>query len=102
MMNRGNGNRRRIQLQVRSQQLVHCGKYRNPVLGCGLGCAGLIGLDGRHQADARTRRLQFTVHAQMIAPKGPGAGHSNPQHALAGYFAAPAAPLPSTAWRQRL
>ena len=99
VMNSGNGDRGRVQMQVGSQQRLSRRKDRNRIVGRSLFRACGVGFDGRHQSHAQASRFQLAIDAQMVAPKGSGTGNSDSQVGFDGYCPAP---FPSTVFRQRL
>ncbi len=102
MVNGGDGDGDRVQIEIRGQQFFDSREDRNCVFGCGLGGAARIRLDGGYQRNSQPRRFQFTIDPKMVAAKCAGPGDGNTENRFAGYFAAPASgPFPSTAFRQR-
>ena len=99
MVHGRNGDRGRVQLQVRSQQRIHRSKDWNSVLLRSLFRAGRVGLNRSRQSHACTARFQLAIDAKVIAAKGSRSGDGDTDRGLAGCAQTP---LPSTALRQRL
>jgi hypothetical protein len=95
----GNGDGGGVDLEIGGEQGVDSGKDRYAVLLRGFSCAGGIRLDGGDEGDTVSGGFQLTVDAEVVAAEGSGTGNGDTQDWVAGY--APA-PLPSTAFRQRL
>ena len=98
VMNRGNRDRGRIQLEIGGKQFIHRCKDRNRILRRGFGGARSIRLNGCRQRNPLAGGFQFAVDTEVIAAKGACPGNSDTQNGFAGY--APA-PLPSTACKHR-
>ncbi len=102
-MHCGDGDGGRIEVEIGGQQFVDGGKDGDRIFGRCVGGAGRIRLDGSHKSDAKPRRFQFAVNAEMVLAEGAVSGHGNAQYGFLSYCAAPfSRPLPSTAFRQRL
>ena len=102
MVNGGDGDGGRVQIEIGGKQLLCCGEDRDGVLGCGICGAARVRLDCCYESHAQPRRFQFTVDPKMVAAKCAGPGDSDTKYRFASYFAAPASgPFPSTAFRQR-
>jgi hypothetical protein len=88
MMDGGHCDAGGLNIEVSSEKFSHGGKNRNLELRRGLLGASRIRLDCRNQRCAFTGRLQFAIHAEMIAAECACAGNSNAQLACTRYFAA--------------
>ncbi len=98
MMHGRHRHRNRVQAQVGGQKRLNRRKNRNGVLGGRFRGAGFIRLNRGCEDHTQAGGFELPVDTKMVAAKGPGAGNSDTQDGLAGYFPAP---LPSTALRQR-
>jgi len=99
VMNGGNGDRGCVELEIGGEQRFDGGKNGDAVFLRGFSGMGRIRLDGCDESDTVSGGFQLTVDAEVVAAEGSGSGNGDTQDGVAGY--APA-PLPSTAFRQRL
>jgi hypothetical protein len=99
VMDRGHGNTGGVEMKVGHKHFVCCGKDRDGVVRGGLGCARGVGLNGGDQRDRLPGRFKLAIDTKMVAAEGARAGNGDAGDGLACYCAAP---LPSTALRQRV
>ena len=103
MMNSGNGDSCRIELEIGGEHFVDCCKDRDRIFGRGVCGSGSVGLDGCDQGSTQPSRFQLAVDAEVVAAESARPGHGDTQDGLACYLVAPATgSLASTALRQRL
>ena len=98
MVNRGYGDRCRIETELGPQQFLDRRKCANAVSRLRLGGTARVGIQCSYQFNAGARGLQFPVNTKMVAAKGACPRNRDPHLGAGVYFAAP---LPSTAFRQR-
>lgn len=98
MVGRGNGDAGGVEAQIGGEQLVNGGEDRDAVFAGGFGGAGRVRLDSGDQGDRQAGRFEFTINTNVIAAESAGSGNGDARDGIAGYWAAP---LPSTALRQR-
>jgi hypothetical protein len=98
-MHGGNCDGRRVDMQIRCKQLVDRGEYGDCIAGFCFGSACAVRFHCGNQNDTLTGSLKFAVDTKMIAAECAGADDGNPYIAFACDCYAP---LPSTAFRQRV
>ena len=102
MMHRGHGNRSRIQLQIRREQLVDGREDRNPILGLGIGGPRRVRLHGRNKRNAQPAVSSSRYTRRWLRPNAPAPATATRKMSSACYLATPVSGfLPSTAFRQR-
>ena len=98
VMHGGNGNRRRVEAEIRREQFFNRGEYGDGVVGFRVGGACAVRLDCSDQSNALAGGLKFAVDTKVVAAKCAGADDGN---AYIAFACDCYAPLPSTAFRQR-
>jgi hypothetical protein len=99
VMDSGNGNGSGVEMKISREKFVERGEDGNDKSRLRFSGTGRIGLNGRNQGDSLTGGFKLAIDAKVIAAKCAGAHHcrANLAVALDCY-----APLPSTAFRQRV
>ncbi len=85
----GNCNRRRVEVEIRREQLVNRGEYGDSEGRFRFGSACIVWFHCCNQGDALASGLKFAVNAKMIAAECAGADDGNPNIAFACDFATP-------------
>jgi hypothetical protein len=82
VMHSGNGNRRRIQVQIRRKQFLYRGEDGDCVGRFRFGSARVVWFHCCNQSDALAGGLKFAVDTKMIAAECAGADDGNPNIAF--------------------
>jgi len=99
VMHGGDCDGRRIEVEIRREQLVNRLEYGDSEGRFRLGGACPVRFHCSNQSDALSGGLKFAVDTKMVAAECAGADNGNPNIAFACDCYAP---LPSTAFRQRV
>ena len=98
-MNRGHRNRGSFDIQIRRKDFIDGSEDRNGKTGPGIGGARSVRFDSGNESNAFARILKLTIDTEVVAAERAGSNNGNADIALSCYRYAP---LPSTAFRQRV
>ena len=98
VMHGGHCDRRGIEFEVGGKKFVNRSEDGDCEIFASFGRTQSLGLDGGNERNRLAEGFEFAIDTKVIAAKGAGSGDRDSRDGTVGYCAAP---LPSTALRQR-